>query len=151
MFPYPSIKFFRQLLVFSLLVWASIVIIQWTGTDAVTVEETELLRWNYYGAKIPYNLLNIIYWAVNGIHAAGLIAMIFLRGWGRLLVVASIGLDFLTTSFMGMIVSTGVIDMLSIVDYSLVSIPLVLSFFDPCSGYFDKTKNVAEQGAASDR
>ena len=144
MFPYPSQKFFRQMLLFGLIVWLSMFIVEATNYDVNSHEEEKILTWNYFGSLLPPPVSSAIYWIQTILYGIGLIAMIFLKGWGRFLILASIIVDFLSTTFLGLVVTTGAMDMLNLLAGTLIGIPLVLSFFDPCSSYFTHSKKQAQ-------
>ena len=140
MLKHPSPKHFRFLLSFGFIVWVAMFIVEYYGFDVNTNDEVTALQWNYHGSKLPYATVDFVYWFGTILYGVGLIGMMFMRGWARVLVMLSIIIDFITTGFMGLLVVTGTMDMLSILVNIVVGVPLVLSFFEPCSRYFQAPK-----------
>ncbi len=137
MIPYPTKKFFRQQLFFGLLLWFAMKIIVYTNYGITSIEMENLISWNYYGA---YFSSDIIWWisiCSDLSYAIGIITMIFFKGWGRILVIGHLGCSCMLTALMGMVIHTGMVDMMLMISGVLIWFPLVLSFFDPCSKYFE--------------
>lgn len=138
MIPHPSRNFFRQQLLFGLFVWCVMYVILFTGYDIKSPELADLMLWDYYGASFSPNTLWVILNILDITYVVGIIAMIFFQGWGRFLIIIQLVLWCFLTPFMGIGVFTATIDMLSIITGVLIGVPVVLSFFHPCSEYFIK-------------
>ncbi len=140
MLSHPSPKFFRQLLLFGFIVWISTYIVTYTDYDVKSRDELVALDWNGFGSTLSETAFWVLLGAKEILFGVGLMAMLMFRGWGRFLILGSLLIEFLSTSFMGLIVFTGPMDMLCLLYWVLVWIPLVLSFFEPCSSYFNRSK-----------
>ena len=136
MIPYPSKKFFRQQLIFGLIVWSASYVVSYYNYDVNSVGEADVLTWNYYGSKIPEELVWLLNMFLSAVFVIGVIGMIFFQGWGRILLLVQLVIGCFITPFMGLIVTTGALDMLYIISSVLIGVPFILSFFEPCSSYF---------------
>ncbi len=148
MIPHPSKKFFRQQLIFGLFVWCVVTIITYTNYDINSVVEADMVSLNNFGTPLSPTVLWILLTILDVAYVVGIIAMIFFKSWGRFLMIARLACECFLTSFMGILVLTGVIDMLLIIEGVLIGIPLVLSFFHPCSEYFTNTNETDKMAKA---
>ena len=141
MIPFPSKPVFRGLSlaavvlqVIAMLSW----ICDWTfGGEAANTA----LQWSSYGSILPYA---IVYWwgqAYPILFSIGLLFFFLFHGWSRIFLLCLLVISLLLTPLSGLSVS----DALSSFLYSLANLvfwlPFLLSFFSPCSEYFNKTQN----------
>ncbi|MGJ8655823.1 MAG: hypothetical protein ACSHX6_05170 [Akkermansiaceae bacterium] len=137
MIHYPSKQFFRQQVIFGFIVWIAINVICYYNYDVKSIDEADLLSLNFYGSMIPPEHCWSISIAITVFYTVGILALIYFQGWGRILILVVLGIECFLSPFMGMIVDTGSMDMLSTIADVLIGVPWVLSFFEPCSSYFD--------------
>lgn len=142
-FEYPSKQFFRQMLVFGFLVWIVINLISYYNYDVRTIEEADALSWNFYGCALSPGFCWLINMAIVVMYTVGVLGLICFQSWGKIVILLVLVVECFISPFMGLVVYTGSIDMLSIISSVLIGIPWVLSFFEPCGSYFDSS--VAEK------
>jgi hypothetical protein len=141
MFPFPNKRAFRGLTLVAVVLQV-LAMISWIcdWTSAGEAARTAL-QWSSYGSILPYE---IVYWWGQSypiLFSVGLLFFFLLQGWSRIYLFGLLVLSLLLIPFSGLTVS----DSLSSFLYSLANlffwIPFLLSFFPPCSEYFNKTQN----------
>lgn len=106
-----------------------------------TPEESAALEWNYWNALIPYTAQITIWALVGSSTLVGVIGFILFQAWSRWLLLGSMALLALTSPFMGLYVARGLGEGLTTIGGLLFMFPFVLSFFPPCSDYYNVTAN----------
>lgn len=108
------------------------------GIPPPAQEISDALEWNYYGAMAPFPLLMAVLWVLLLGYLIGGIGLVCFTRWSRGVLLLVIVLSVLITPFSGLSVSRGLPLAISSLGSMLLLIPLVLSFFPPCSGYFQQ-------------
>jgi len=138
MIPFPSKKYFRLQLILGLVIYVLYFVIGYTGYDLRDQAELNIASLSFYGSIIEIETAYLLYDFIAVVNVCGVVGMILLQGWGRFLILGGLLVEFLATSFCGIVIMTGMSNMLYILVQVLVGVPWVLSFFDPCSRYFEK-------------
>lgn len=101
----------------------------------------EALELNYFGASIPIEVLQILWWVTLAAWFVGGFAFLLFLPWSRWLLAGLIALEIVLTPFQGLYVSTGLYAAISFAASVCLLVPLVLSFFAPCDAYFRAPSN----------
>lgn len=101
----------------------------------------DALDWNYFGAILPFDVLPWVWWALLAAWAVGSVAFVLFASWSRLLLGALLTAEFLVMPFQGLYVSTGIHDAIGGIGSLCFLVTFVLSFFEPCSRYFEREPN----------
>lgn len=111
---------------------------RWFAPSSLVQETLDL---NHYGAAIPVAVLNTLWWIFFGASVVGGLAFLLFLPWSRGLLVAVLALETALMPFDGLYTSTGLYDFIGVLADLCLTVPLVLSFFPPCDGYFKKSPN----------
>ncbi len=95
-------------------------------------------EWMGRGARVSDAGLAMISSVQLGGYLVGFIGFLAFLSWGRYVLLGSVLFSIAILPVAGVSVAYGLSNLIYSVGSCLVVIPLVLSFFEPCSGYFRK-------------
>lgn len=107
-------------------------------------EIRELMLWNYFGSLLPEQSVYYLWWLYFIAFVVGSLLFILFVSWSRWLLLVVIIYSLLLELGCGVLVTAPLENFLGSLAFWFFVVPFVLSFFPPCSAYFDK----ANQGEA---
>lgn len=96
----------------------------------------DALDWNYFGAILPDDFLPWVWRALLASWVVGAAAFVLFASWSRPMLAVLLAAEFVLMPFQGLYVSTGIHDAIGGIGSLCFLVTFVLSFFDPCSRYF---------------
>ena len=111
---------------------------EWLRFPTPSKEVNDALGWNYYGADIPFGILEVLLGIVLLLYIVGGIGFIFFVSWSRHVLAFSFFNMIALIPFEEIYVTTGVNDFIKYLGNILFLVPFVLSFFHPCCNYFSQ-------------
>ena len=138
MINFPSRKLFQKLAFLGLLLSVVAYFLALFRIPTPSKEVNDALDWNFYEASIPIETLQLILLMMFFIYIVSGIGFIFFLSWSRQALVFCVCVSIALMPFQGIYVTTGIFDFINNIGTIMLMVPIVLSFFPPCSGYFEK-------------
>ena len=137
---YPTREQFRYIFLVGLLISILAGLMEGLRIPKPSQEVSDALDWNYWGSTMSPEGQVVIWFLLIGSSAVGAIGFLLFYGWSRWLLLFAIILEIMSSPFLGLYVIRGITYGFGYLGGLLFFIPFILSFFQPCSEYFIKTK-----------
>jgi hypothetical protein len=134
---HPSRNQFRLLSATAIAIAFVGVFLDMTGIPKPTNEIIELMKWNGTDLKMSVSNYQTLYLMFMGVFLIGSFSFLGFWKWSRHLLIACLLLSNLMTGVQGVIVMQGLPEAVMGFAGLLLFFPLVLSFYPPCSHYFE--------------
>ncbi|MGE9269108.1 MAG: hypothetical protein ACQKBY_13530 [Verrucomicrobiales bacterium] len=110
-----------------------------------SAEVSNALDWNFWGAVLPDDVLQVVVVLILGGELVGFIGFLLFQGWARFLLAGSFVAAALLNALMGLYVVRGESLALMNLGWLIFMVPLVLSFFPPCSNFYTGSRALSDQ------